>query len=67
MVVCKVSEPNSVTYHKQALIFDWSVIRCGSKNKHHNDMCLKEIGLRAQNLLTIQGLVVNIIKELVII
>jgi hypothetical protein len=26
-------------------IFEWYVIRCGSKNIHQNYMCLKEIGL----------------------
>ncbi len=63
MVFYKVSEPNSVTNHKQALIFDWSVVRSGSRKGHHNDMCSKEIGLRAQNKLIVQGLVVNIITD----
>ena len=26
-------------------IFEWYVIRCGSKNRHQNYMSLKEIGL----------------------
>ena len=37
------------------------MVRCGSKNGHQKDMCLKEIGLRAQNMLTILGSIVNII------
>ena len=36
-------------------IYEWYVVRCGSKNGHQNDMCLKEIGLHAQNMLTILG------------
>ena len=33
----------------------------GSKNKHQKDMWFKEIGLRAQNMLTILSEIVNII------
>ena len=42
-------------------IFEWHVLRIGSKNKHQNDMCLKEIGLHAQNTLTILSSKVKII------
>ena len=28
--------------------FEWYVVRCGSKNEHRKDMCLREIGLCAQ-------------------
>ena len=34
-----------------------------SKNKHQKDMCWKEIGLRAQKLLTILDAIVNISGE----
>ena len=34
------------------------------RNKHQKDMCLKGIGLRVQNMLTILGLSVNLIREL---
>jgi hypothetical protein len=34
-------------------IFEWYVIRCGAKNEHQNTMYLKEIGLDAQNMLTL--------------
>jgi hypothetical protein len=34
----------------------------GSKSWHKNDMCLEEIGLYAQNVLTILGLIVNKIE-----
>ena len=37
------------------------MVRCRSKNGHQKDICSKEIGLRAQNLLPILNLEVNII------
>ena len=37
--------------------------RCGSKNGHRNGiMFLKEVGLCTQNVLTIVGSIVNLIK-----
>ena len=39
------------------------MVRCGSKNEHHKDKCGKEIGLHAQNLLTIRGVIFNILKR----
>ena len=45
---------------KQTRILEWCVVSCGSKSRHQNNMCLKEIGLHAQNLLAILGSVVNI-------
>ena len=39
----------------------WWVVRCRSKNGHLKDMCLIEIGLCAQNVLTILGSIVNIL------
>ena len=44
----------------QTPIFDWCVVRCGSKNEHQKDLYFKEIGLRAQNVLTILCLKANI-------
>ena len=35
-------------------VFEWCVVRCRSKNK-----CQKEIRLRAQNMLTLLGAIVN--------
>ena len=35
---------------------------CEAKNGHQNDMCWKEIELRAQHLLTILDIIVNIIR-----
>ena len=44
------------------LIFEWYVVRSGSKNGHQNGlMCLKEIGLRTRNMLIILGSIVNMI------
>ena len=43
-------------------IFEWCVVKCGSKNGFQKDMCLKEIELRAQNMLPVLESVVNIIE-----
>ena len=49
---------SSVTHHTWIPMFG----RCvGSKNRHQKDMWFKEIGLRAQNLLTVLGSIVNVI------
>lgn len=45
-----VSKSNSVTHLKQTPKFKWCVVRCGYKNGHHKDMCLKETGLCVQKL-----------------
>ena len=42
-------------------IFEWCVVKCGSKNRQQKDKCLKQIGLRAHNLVTILSSVVNIV------
>jgi hypothetical protein len=42
--------------------FEWYVVRCGSKNKHQKDVCLEEIELRAQDMISILGPVVNVIR-----
>ena len=42
-------------------IFEWYVVRCGSKNIYQKDTCLKEIRLLAQNIITILGSIANII------
>ena len=47
--------PNSVTCLNvgHLIIFKECVVRCGPKSgSQHKDMCFKEIGLRAQDLLT---------------
>ena len=52
--------PNLVTYPNQTHVFESYVMRCGSKNEYHKDMCIKAIGLCTQ-ILTILGLIVNTI------
>ena len=42
-------------------IFDWCVVRCGSKTWHHNDICLKRIALRAPKVLTILDSIINML------
>ena len=37
------------------------MVRRSSKNGYQKDMCLKGIGLRAQNMITIIGPIVNIL------
>lgn len=36
--------------NKPIMVFEWCVARRGCKHEHQNDMCLKEIGLRAQDI-----------------
>ena len=42
-------------------IFEWSEVMCGSRNGHQKDMCSKEIGLCAPNMLSVLGSNDNII------
>ena len=49
---CKVSGCYSVIILHQTPIFDWCVVRWGSKNKCYKDTCLEEIKLCLQTLLT---------------
>ena len=55
----KVDVPNSVVYLNQTSIFEWYMVWCGFKNGYQNDMCLKEIGIHAQNMITILGSIVR--------
>ena len=48
----KVDVHTSVTYLNWTSIVEWCVVRCGSDNKTQEDMCLKIIGLCAQNMWT---------------
>jgi len=57
----KVDVPTSVSDLKRTPLFDWCMDGCKSKNRHHKDVCRKELGVHAQNLLTIlDALVTNI-------
>ena len=62
-IATKVDWPNSATYLNLTPIFEWSVVRCESKNGHQKDTCLEEIGLRAQSMSTILSSIVNIFKR----
>ena len=42
-------------------MFEWYVVRYGSRNWYQKDTCLKQIGLYAQNRLTILGSTANMI------
>ena len=42
-------------------IFEWYVVRCGSKNGCQKCMCLKGTRLHSQNMLSMLGSIINII------
>lgn len=42
-------------------MFEWCVVRCGSKNGHHKDMWSEEFGLCAQNFVNHFRLIVDIV------
>ena len=44
-------------------ILEWNMVGCESKNWHQENTCIKEIGLRAQNTMTILGSLVNMIGK----
>ena len=56
-----VDVPNLITYLTCTPIFEWYLVWCGYKNEYKKDMCLKEIGLHAQNMITIVSLTINMI------
>jgi hypothetical protein len=50
----KIDVPNFVFKNlKRTLILAWYVIRCGFKNGCQNAICLKEIGLHVQSMMSI--------------
>jgi hypothetical protein len=57
----KVSRPDSDIYLNETPTFEWWVVRFRIKNGHQKEMCSKEIGLQAQNVLTILSSIVNTI------
>ena len=61
LVQTKVNRPNSVTDLDREPIFEWYAVRCGFKNGAQKYICLNDIGLHVQNMITILGLIVNII------
>ena len=57
----KIDNPYLVTFLMRTPIFEWYVVWYASKIGCQKDMYSKEIGLCAQNTITISGLLVNII------
>lgn len=54
---------NSDTYlNIHTSMFNWCVVRCASYNGHPQDMCFKETGRCAHNVLTFIGSIVSIFE-----
>ena len=47
---CKASGPNSVTYLCQTPIFEWCVVRCGSKNGPKRHMFKRDWTMLSKNV-----------------
>lgn len=58
-----VDGPNLVTCFNRTPMFEWYAVWCGSNNGHQNDTCLKEVGLRVSNNITILNSTFNIVEE----
>ena len=37
----KIDVPNLLNDHNWIIIYVWYVVKCGSKNKHQKDMCVR--------------------------
>ena len=61
MIWSRVDIPYSNIARIWTPIFEWYVVRSGSKNGHQKDLCLKETRTCAQNMLTILSPIVNMI------
>ena len=59
-VPSKINMPNSITYLNLSPILEWCMATCEPKNGYQKGMWLKEIGLCAQNLLSILDSTINI-------
>ena len=60
MVCYQVDDPYLVAFLTKTPIFEWYVVRCGSKNGYQKHMCFKEIGLCAHDLITILSSIVSL-------
>ena len=60
----KVDIPYLVTYFMYAPKFEWYMGWFGSKTTHQKKHVLKEIRLRVQNMITILGMIVNMIGKM---
>ena len=59
----RVDVPNSIVYLNWMPILERYMVRCGSKNGYLKVMWLKEIGLCAQDVITILGSIINKIER----
>ena len=50
----KIDVSNSITHLNQTPMIEWYVFKCDCTSKHQKDMCLNEIGLHAQDVVTIE-------------
>ena len=55
--------PNLVTFLHWEPLSGWYAVGCSSKNGYQKDICLQEIGLYAQNVITILSSIINIIRS----
>ena len=58
-----VDVPNSNAIIIWTHVFEWFVIGFWSKSGHQKNMFSREVGLHAQNMLTILSLVINMIGK----
>ena len=56
----KANMPYSVTSLIGTTMFEWCVVRCGSENAYQKHMYSNEIGLCAQNMMTILNSMVHV-------
>lgn len=56
----KVDVPNLVFDLKYTPIFEWYMVGCKFRNEFHEDMCWKEVEVRARILFTALNITVNI-------
>jgi hypothetical protein len=62
----QVSVPTFNTTIIWTPLFEWYVVTCGSKGGHQKDIiCVKEIGLRAQNMLIMLRSIVSMVWGLI--
>ena len=61
LVLSKVDNPYVVAFLIRTPIFEWYGVWCGSETGYQKAMCLKEIGLRAPDMMTILDSIFNII------
>jgi hypothetical protein len=59
----RVDMPHSFTYFIYLASYGVNLVWCGSKNGYQKGMCLKEIGLCVQKMITIVSSLVNTIER----